>query len=97
MKMDEAISVSCIIDKIPYSWKDFKHTFKHGKEELSLIQLGSHLRIEEALRMQESGKPKDSLSVHMTEEEEPSARRKGRKHPWRNTKGDSNKKMKVSC
>ena len=97
MKMDEAISVSCIIDKLPYSWKDFKHTLKHGKEELSLIQLGSHLRIEEALWMQESGKPKDSSSVHMAEEEESSARRKGRKRPWRNTKGDSNKKTKVSC
>lgn len=26
MKMDESISVSSIIDKLPPSWKDFKHT-----------------------------------------------------------------------
>ncbi|GJT39092.1 hypothetical protein Tco_0938957 [Tanacetum coccineum] len=32
LKMDESISVSSIIDKLPPSWKDFKHTLKHGKE-----------------------------------------------------------------
>ncbi|GJY38221.1 hypothetical protein Tco_0424585 [Tanacetum coccineum] len=26
MNMDESIQVSCIIDKLPPSWKDFKHT-----------------------------------------------------------------------
>ncbi|GKA88077.1 hypothetical protein Tco_0809841 [Tanacetum coccineum] len=46
LKMDESISVSSIIDKLPHSWKDFKHTLKHGKDDLSLVQLGSHLRIE---------------------------------------------------
>ncbi|GKC87686.1 hypothetical protein Tco_1148335, partial [Tanacetum coccineum] len=48
-EMDESftISVSSIIDKLPPSWKDFKHTLKHGKDDLSLVQLGSHLRIEE--------------------------------------------------
>nr|GEV47155.1 zinc finger, CCHC-type [Tanacetum cinerariifolium] len=58
MNMDESIQVSCIIDKLPSSWKDFKHTVKHLKEELTLVELGSHLRIEESLRMQDSDKPK---------------------------------------
>ncbi|GKD01340.1 hypothetical protein Tco_1171614 [Tanacetum coccineum] len=49
MNMDEAIQVSCIIDKLHPSWKDFKHTLKHKKEELTLVELGSHLRIEESL------------------------------------------------
>ncbi|GJW71721.1 zinc finger, CCHC-type containing protein [Tanacetum coccineum] len=49
MNMDKAIQVSCIIDKLPPSWKDFKHTLKH-KEELTLVELGIHLRIEESLR-----------------------------------------------
>ncbi|GKA60168.1 zinc finger, CCHC-type containing protein [Tanacetum coccineum] len=53
MNMDEAIQVSCIIDKLPPSWKDFKHTLKHLKEELTLVELGSHLRIEESLRVQD--------------------------------------------
>ncbi|KAI3679326.1 hypothetical protein L2E82_51458 [Cichorium intybus] len=53
LKMDEAISVAVIIDKLPPSWKDFKHTLKHKKEDLTLVQLASHLRIEESLKTQE--------------------------------------------
>ncbi|GJU48747.1 hypothetical protein Tco_1218302 [Tanacetum coccineum] len=37
---------------------DFKHTLKHKKEELTLVELGSHLRIKESLRVQDSDKPK---------------------------------------
>ncbi|GKE09525.1 hypothetical protein Tco_1413076, partial [Tanacetum coccineum] len=48
--MNESIFVSSIIDKLPPSKKDFKHILKHGKDDLSLVQLGSHLRIEESLR-----------------------------------------------
>ncbi|GKC92477.1 zinc finger, CCHC-type containing protein, partial [Tanacetum coccineum] len=58
MNMDEAIQVSCIINKLSPSWKDFKHTLKHKKEELTLVELGSHLPIEESLRVQDSAKPK---------------------------------------
>ncbi|GKA84865.1 hypothetical protein Tco_0806519 [Tanacetum coccineum] len=57
MNMDEAIQVSCIIDKLPPSWKDFKHTLKHIKEELTIVELGSNLRIEESLIAQDSDKP----------------------------------------
>ncbi|GKE90458.1 hypothetical protein Tco_1567933 [Tanacetum coccineum] len=51
MSKDETIQVSCIIDEILPSWKVFKHTLKHKKEELTLVELGSHLRIEESLRV----------------------------------------------
>nr|GEU52002.1 zinc finger, CCHC-type [Tanacetum cinerariifolium] len=37
---------------------DFKHTLKYLKEELNLVELGSHLHIEEFLRMQDSDKPR---------------------------------------
>ncbi|GJY96947.1 zinc finger, CCHC-type containing protein [Tanacetum coccineum] len=50
MNMDKAIQVSCIIEKLHPSWKYFKHTLKHLKEELTLFELGSHLRIEESPR-----------------------------------------------
>ncbi|GJU50151.1 zinc finger, CCHC-type containing protein [Tanacetum coccineum] len=50
--------IECIIDKLPPSWKDFKHTLKHGKDDLSLVQLGSHLRIEESLGRKDSDKGK---------------------------------------
>ncbi|CAM8928920.1 unnamed protein product [Rhodiola kirilowii] len=36
LKMDEAISLSSIIDKLPPAWKDFRRTLKHKKEEMSL-------------------------------------------------------------
>ncbi|CAM8882814.1 unnamed protein product [Rhodiola kirilowii] len=37
LKMDESISMSSIIDKLPPAWKDFKHTLKHKEEEMSLV------------------------------------------------------------
>ncbi|GJY86801.1 hypothetical protein Tco_0959186 [Tanacetum coccineum] len=78
MNMDEAIQVSCIIDKLPPSWKDFKHTLKHKKEELTIVELGSHLRIKESLRVQDSDKPKgnnvDGPSVVNTVEHNNSTR-----------------------
>uniref|UniRef100_A0A1S3EKZ7 Uncharacterized protein LOC105853099 n=2 Tax=Cicer arietinum TaxID=3827 RepID=A0A1S3EKZ7_CICAR len=39
MHMDETIIVSSIIDKLPPSWKDFKKSMKHKKEDISLEQL----------------------------------------------------------
>nr|GEZ08280.1 zinc finger, CCHC-type [Tanacetum cinerariifolium] len=57
--MDESIFVSSVIDKLPPSWKDFKHTLKAGKDDLSLVQLGSQLHIEESLRAQDSDNGKD--------------------------------------
>nr|GEW51090.1 zinc finger, CCHC-type [Tanacetum cinerariifolium] len=58
MNMDEATSVFCVIDKLPPSWKDFKHTLKNKKKELTLVALGSHFCIEKSLRAQEINKPK---------------------------------------
>ncbi|GJY39108.1 zinc finger, CCHC-type containing protein [Tanacetum coccineum] len=63
INMDKAIQVSCIIDKLPPSWKDFKHTLKHRKGELTIVELGSHLHIEESLRVQDSDKPKGNNVV----------------------------------
>ncbi|GKB45030.1 hypothetical protein Tco_0889972 [Tanacetum coccineum] len=37
---------------------DFKHTLSHLKDELTLVELGSHLRIEESFRAQDNDKPK---------------------------------------
>ncbi|KAF7839319.1 cold shock domain-containing protein 3-like [Senna tora] len=54
--MDESIIVSSIIDKLPSSWKDFKKNLKHKKEDISLEQLGNHLRLEEEYRKQDAEK-----------------------------------------
>ncbi|GJX43056.1 zinc finger, CCHC-type containing protein [Tanacetum coccineum] len=103
MNMDEAIQVSCIIDKLPPSWKHFKHTLKH-KVELTLVELGSHLRIEESLRVQDSDKPKDNNvagpSVVNTVEHTNSSRyndNKGKRKHHDNTRAAPNKKAKPTC
>lgn len=105
LKMDEAISVAVIIDKLPPSWKDFKHTLKHKKEELTLVQLGSHLRIEESLKTQElDNNPKGknqigSSSVNMVEGEgsKNSNKFKGKRKFKGKDDKSSNKKAKLVC
>ncbi|GKB36617.1 hypothetical protein Tco_0881559 [Tanacetum coccineum] len=71
--------------------KDFKHTLKHGKDDLSLVQLGSHLCIEKSLRAQESdkgnGKEVGGPSVNMIEEgkNKHNKQNKGKNGPMRTT------------
>ncbi|GJY37962.1 zinc finger, CCHC-type containing protein [Tanacetum coccineum] len=84
--------------------KDFKHTLKHGKDDLSLVQLGSHLHIEESLRAQDSdkgkGKEVGGPSVNMTEEgkNKHNKQNKGKKRSSKNNSGSSpNKKPKSEC
>ena len=62
--LDENFAVSSIIDKLPLSWKEAKHLLKHSKEEMNLVQLGSHLRIEEEFKMNEKGKKSEDKSAH---------------------------------
>ena len=45
--MDEAIIASSIIDKLPASWKYFKHSLKHKNEDLCLEGLANSLQIGE--------------------------------------------------
>jgi len=103
LNMDETISVSSIIDKLPPSWKDFKHNLKHGKDELSLIQLGSHLRIEESLRAQEDNKGKGKEiagpSVNMIDEGGRNGNNKNKGKKRADNKGSfaANKKPKLEC
>nr|GFB64009.1 hypothetical protein [Tanacetum cinerariifolium]GFB64058.1 hypothetical protein [Tanacetum cinerariifolium] len=95
--------VSCIIDKLLPSWKDFKHTLKHLKEELTLIKLGSHLRIEESLRVQDSDKPKGNnvagpSVVNMVKYNNSSRYNDNKgKRKHHDTRANPNKKPKVTC
>nr|GEY14702.1 zinc finger, CCHC-type [Tanacetum cinerariifolium] len=83
---------------------DFKHTLKHLKEELTLVELGSHLRIKESLKMQDSDKPKGNnvvgpSVVNMVDHNKSSRYNdnKGKHKHHDNTKADPNKKSKVTC
>nr|GEY78043.1 hypothetical protein [Tanacetum cinerariifolium] len=61
-KNDEYVCrVSYAIDKLFHSWNDFKNYLKHIKEELSLVELGSHLCIEESPKEQNYDKPKSKM------------------------------------
>ncbi|GJY25438.1 zinc finger, CCHC-type containing protein [Tanacetum coccineum] len=104
INMDEAIQVSCIIDKLPLSWKYFKHTLKHKKEELTFVKLGSHLHIDESLRVQDSDKPKGNnvvspLVVNMVEHNNSTRYNdnKGKRKHHDNTRVDPNTKAKPTC
>ncbi|GJV38493.1 zinc finger, CCHC-type containing protein [Tanacetum coccineum] len=103
MNMDESIKVSCIIDKLPPLWKDFKHTLKHLKEELTLIELGSHLRIKKSLRAQDNDKLKGNnvagpSVVNMVEYNNSSRYNDNKgKRKHHDTRANPNKKPKVTC
>ncbi|KAL0449316.1 UNVERIFIED_CONTAM: Retrovirus-related Pol polyprotein from transposon TNT 1-94 [Sesamum latifolium] len=71
---------------------------------MSLVQLGSHLRIEESLRAQENDKPKGkdvagSSSVNMVEDRRATKtnERKGKRKVHDNKHDGSNKKSKLTC
>ncbi|GKC38709.1 hypothetical protein Tco_1051093 [Tanacetum coccineum] len=82
---------------------DFKHTLKYKKEELTLVELGSHLRIEESLRVQDSDKSKGNnvvgpSVVNMVEHNNSIMYNDNtgkRKH--HDTKADPNKNSKLTC
>ncbi|GKA30208.1 zinc finger, CCHC-type containing protein [Tanacetum coccineum] len=82
---------------------DFKHTLKHLKEELTLVELGSHLRIKESLRVQDSDKPKGNnvagpSVVNMVKHKNSSMYNDNKgKRKHHDTKADPNKKYKVTC
>nr|GMD76780.1 uncharacterized protein LOC109188561 [Ipomoea batatas] len=54
MNMDDSIAIASIIDKLPPSWKKVHRTLMQKKEELTMEQLGSHLYVEEGIRLKES-------------------------------------------
>ncbi|GJZ77065.1 zinc finger, CCHC-type containing protein [Tanacetum coccineum] len=77
---------------------------KYGKDDLSVVQLGNHLRIEESLRAQDSdkgkGKEVGGPSINKTEDgnNKHNKQNKGKKWSNENNSGSgSNKKPKLEC
>lgn len=100
--LDENFAVSSIIDKLPHSWKEAKHLLKHSKEDMDLVQLGSHLRIEEEFKANDKGKKGEDKSAHsINTMEAGNGKRtvgaKGSKRPksGNSSKQGSNKKAKA--
>ena len=84
--MDETIIVSSIIDKLPTSWTDFKHSLKYKKEDFSLEKVANSLQIEEEFHKQEGNKIISLVNV--VESGQPKKRNY-------NKKNNKNKKRKV--
>nr|GEV52122.1 zinc finger, CCHC-type [Tanacetum cinerariifolium] len=104
MNMDRPFRSLVSLKNFHPSWKDFKHTLKHLKEELTHVEFGSHLRIEESLKMQDSDKPKGNnvvgpSVVNMVDHNNYSRYNdnKGKHKHHDNTRTDPNKKSKVTC
>nr|GEX30095.1 hypothetical protein [Tanacetum cinerariifolium] len=76
---------------------------KHKKEELTLVELGSHLRIKESLKVQDNDKPKGKnvvgpSVVNMVEYNNSSRYNDNKgKRKRHDTRADPNKKPKVTC
>ncbi|KAK3012923.1 hypothetical protein RJ639_009680 [Escallonia herrerae] len=70
LALDEFIVVTSIIDKLPPSWKNFRNSLKHRKEDINLDELGTHLRIEEDLRKEEKSKSEDDMLIFGTDLEQ---------------------------
>nr|GEY68194.1 zinc finger, CCHC-type [Tanacetum cinerariifolium] len=90
-------------DNDDYVCRDSKHTLKYF-EELTLVELGNHLRIEESLMVQDTDKPKsncvaDPSIVNMVEHNNSSwyNDNKGKRKYHDNIRVDPNKKSKVTC
>ena len=102
MNMDDSIVVSSIIEKLPPSWKVFKKSLKHKKEDLTLEELAIHLQLEEETRRQES---KDEIGAHVSKvhvvEDKGNGKGKNSYNKKRNNKNqpksDSKKKKGACC
>ena len=93
-----------LIDKLPPSWKEFKHMLKHMKGDLTLIELGSHNNIEQGLQNHENGKGEDALeasmqAVHIMDGGGSKPRKKWTKSPGNNKNKDNsgNNKTPGAC
>lgn len=96
MNVDESIVVSSIIEILPPSWKDFKKSLKHKKEDLTLEELAQHLRVEEESRLLESNDHQvaQASKVHMVEDGKKTNKGKRKRKPQTNK---DSKKPKGSC
>ncbi|KAK9676820.1 hypothetical protein RND81_11G103400 [Saponaria officinalis] len=61
MKICEIFQANVLLEKFPPSWSDYRNHHKHKKKDLSLQELISHMRIEEANRLKDKS---DSVPLH---------------------------------
>ena len=90
MKMCEVLQVNVLIEKLPESWARCRNHLKHKKKDLTLEELVSHLKIEEANRLKEketSITAAETVKANIVESSQ--VNKKGNKPPFnkKNKKG----------
>ncbi|KAK4388087.1 hypothetical protein Sango_2415300 [Sesamum angolense] len=63
MKMCEILQANVLLEKFPPSWNDYRNHLKHKKRDLTLQELISHMRTEEANRLKDKEISNSSLSI----------------------------------
>ncbi|XP_075088212.1 uncharacterized protein LOC142170251 [Nicotiana tabacum] len=63
MEMCEVLQANVLLERFPPSWSDYRNQLKHKKKNLTLQELISHMRTEEANRLkdEESERLKDKM------------------------------------
>ena len=63
MKMCEILQANVLLEKFPPLWNDYRNQLKHKKRDLSLQELISHMRTEEANRLKDKQNSNSTSSV----------------------------------
>lgn len=49
MHIDESLQVSTVIEKLPPSWNEYKRRLRHKNREITMVELGKKIQVEELL------------------------------------------------
>ncbi|KAL0364179.1 UNVERIFIED_CONTAM: hypothetical protein Sangu_0515500 [Sesamum angustifolium] len=63
MKMCEILQANVLLKKFPPSWNEYRNHLKHKKRDLTLQELISHMRTEEANRLNDKKMSNSSFSI----------------------------------
>ncbi|XP_062014673.1 uncharacterized protein LOC133731277 [Rosa rugosa] len=104
MDMTEALQVSCVIEILPPSWKEFKNYLKHKRKEMDLEDLSARLRVEEDNRIanKKNGINSMAANAHVVEDGPGNKNRKGKTNNYKKYKGKAKEvhiaeEDKLSC
>ncbi|KAL0366997.1 UNVERIFIED_CONTAM: hypothetical protein Sradi_3589800 [Sesamum radiatum] len=92
MKMCEILQAKVLLEKFPPTWSEYRNHLKYKKRDLTLQELISHMRTEEANRLKDKETSLSSLSVKANLVE--STASKDRFHQNKGRKFQKNKQQK---
>ncbi|KAD3067345.1 hypothetical protein E3N88_35225 [Mikania micrantha] len=93
MKMCETLQANVLLEKFPPSWSEYRNHLKHKKKDMTLQELISHMRTEEANRLKDkmSTLPLDISKANLIESNDHGKKEKFRKKVKKLDGNDKNK------